>query len=272
MVIFPNAKINLGLHVVAKRADGYHDIETVFYPFHGVSDALEIISARELNFSGSGKSIPGADDDNLCMKAYRLLKNDFDLSPVSVHLLKNIPIGAGLGGGSADGSFMLRLLNQYFDLQLSDERLAAYAARLGSDCPFFIYNRPLLATGTGTIFEDCNVDLSTYHLVLLCPSVHVSTAQAYAGVLVKTPEVSIKEVLQLPLADWKERLKNDFEISVFKAFPELQKLKEKLYASGAIYAAMSGSGSALFGIFQEAVQLDEKAFCSAVFYQASKSK
>lgn len=272
MVLFPNAKINLGLHVVAKRPDGYHNIETVFYPFEGVTDALEIIPAKELCFSGSGIVVPGAGDDNLCMKAYQLLKNDFDISPVSVHLLKNIPIGAGLGGGSADGSFMLRLLDTYFDLHLSDERLAAYAAQLGSDCPFFIYNRPLLATGTGTIFETCDVDLTAYHLVLICPPVHVSTAQAYAGVTVKSPEIAITEILKLPVSEWEGRLKNDFEISVFKAFPELQKMKEKLYDSGAIYAAMSGSGSALFGVFKEAVRLGEKFPDSRVFYQDSKSK
>lgn len=271
MLLFPNAKLNIGLQVIAKRADGYHDLQTAFYPFTGLRDVLEIIEAPKLAFSSSGIAIPGDEQGNLCLKAYRLVQQNYDLPPVHIHLHKNIPIGAGLGGGSSDGAFMLRLLATRFGLSISDDKLAAYAAQLGSDCPFFIYNTPLLASGTGTVFEPSDLDLSAYTVVLICPDIHVSTQQAYAGVKPQQPEHSVKALLQMPLNDWKALLKNDFEVGVFELFPRIAEIKSILYASGALYASMSGSGAAVYGIFKERPLLPDLVDCR-IFYQDSISK
>lgn len=249
MVVFPNAKINLGLHILRKRTDGYHDIETCFVPIP-LRDALEIMEGDEFRFNASGLGIPGREQDNLCVKAYHLLQAEFDLPPVLIHLHKIIPMGGGLGGGSSDASSMLRSLNELFQLSLDDEQLEAYASRLGSDCPFFIRNQVVLASGTGNQFQPVKLKLEGTYVVLVFPQIMVPTAEAYAGVEPKMPEVPLKEILEgTPLEQWKSRLVNDFERSVFGQYPELSQIKKQLYESGAWYASMSGSGSTIYGLF-----------------------
>ena len=250
MVVFPNGKINLGLNITAKRADGYHDLETVFYPVK-LRDALEVISADELTFTTSGLPVSGNPHDNLCMKAYHLLRTDYpSLPPIAVHLHKAIPMGAGLGGGSADGAFMLTLLNKEFHLNLSQEQLLAYALQLGSDCPFFIINTPCFATGRGEVLTPVALDLSAYKIVLVNPGIHVSTAAAFSMLTPAVPAMPVHEIVQQPIETWRRDLINDFEVSVFERHPELKAIKGQLYNAGALYAAMSGSGSTLFGFFK----------------------
>lgn len=254
MIAFPNCKINLGLHVVHKRSDGYHDLQTVFYPLP-LRDVLEVIKEsatgnRQSAINISGLSVQGNIEDNLCIKAYRLLQKDFpQLPPVQFYLHKAIPMGAGLGGGSADGAFTLLLLNEKFQLELTTEKLLEYAGQLGSDCPFFIINKPCLATGRGELLQPLSLDLSAYSFVLVHPGIHISTNWAFAQLTPAVPAQSIKEIIQLPIQQWKERLVNDFEKPVFVHYPELAGIKQQLYDAGAIYAAMSGSGSSFFGIF-----------------------
>lgn len=263
MVSFPPSKINLGLHVLRKRADGYHDLETCFYPVPW-TDVLEIIPADSLSFTSSGTAVPGRKDDNLCLKAYRLLAAEFDLPPVSIHLHKIISTGAGLGGGSADAAYTLRLLNDIFSLNLSPEKLIPYAAQLGSDCAFFVQDKPKLGTGRGEILHDTTVSLRGKFLVLLKPDVHVSTAEAYAGIVPSTPAVSLREILENNgPGGWRSLLKNDFEESVFRKYPVVAALKEDLYQAGALYASMSGSGAAVFGIFEKEkdISFPEKHVC-----------
>jgi len=248
MIIFPNAKINIGLNVISRRADGYHNIETVFYPIK-INDALELIRANDTTFQSAGLAIPGRAEDNLCLKGYELLKADFDLPPVSIYLYKHIPIGAGLGGGSADAAFFIRLVNNHFDLGLSEEQMVGYARQLGADCAFFIRNKPVFAEGIGDEFEPVNVDLSRYKIMLVMPPVHVSTGEAYRGVKPAKPQTPLRELINLPVTDWKSQIKNDFEDSVFKNHPAIRGLKAALYDAGALYASMSGSGASVFGIF-----------------------
>lgn len=251
MISFPNAKINLGLQITAKLSNGYHTINTGIYPIP-IHDALEAIPDKKTTFEASGIAIPGNAKDNLILKAYKLLKKDFQLPELSIHLLKNIPMGAGLGGGSADASFILSMLNKEFQLFLDDSILEEYAAQLGSDCPFFIKNTPALATGTGTDLAPLNLDLSGHHLVIVNPRIHISTQAAYAGTEPEKAKYNLQEVLESKdFLTWREVLKNDFEPSVFGLYPILSKLKANLYDSGALYAAMSGSGSTLFGIFNQ---------------------
>jgi 4-diphosphocytidyl-2-C-methyl-D-erythritol kinase len=231
MISYPNAKINIGLNILQKRGDGYHDIHSVFYPVD-LKDILEIVEHKngsKPEFSSSGLIIPGNLDENLCLKAYQLLKNEFKIPPVKIHLHKAIPMGAGLGGGSADAAFTLKMLNQMFELNLNTAQLQNYAARLGSDCAFFIENKPAFASGRGEILELIDLDLSAYKIVVEIPNIHVSTQQAYAGVLPKTPKESLKNLIQLPIHEWKEHIKNDFEDSVFQLFPEIKKLKHQFY-------------------------------------------
>ncbi len=249
MIVFPNCKINLGLHILQRRADGFHDLETVFYPLP-VTDALEVLSPGQMQFNSSGIPVPGNAADNLCLKAWHLLKADFpELPPVNIHLHKHIPIGAGLGGGSADAAFMLQLLNQRFKLELSAAQLTAYAAQLGSDCAFFIQNRPAYATGRGEILEPLQLNLSAYSMLLVHPGIHVNTGWAFGQITPRVPELSLRDSIQQPLADWKALIHNDFEAPVFQAHPVLKQIKEKMYNAGALYATMSGSGSAMVGIF-----------------------
>jgi len=256
MVVFPNAKINLGLSVTEKRADGFHNIETVFYPVP-LRDALELTVAPDgkTEFGFSGMTIPGAVQRNLCFKAWNLLKKDFNLPEIKFHLHKVIPMGAGLGGGSADGAFTIRILNQVFDLGLSAEQMQDYARRLGSDCAFFIQNKPVFAFEKGDHFDSINLDLSGFFLILIKPAINVNTALAYANIVPYRPSLPVKEIINLPVEKWKELLKNDFETSVFKSYPEIGTIKKQLYESGALYASMSGSGSAVFGIFKTKTEM-----------------
>lgn len=251
MISFPNAKINLGLYVVSKRPDGYHNIETVFYPIH-LCDALEIVPAEEkTTLTLSGLPVDGDLDNNLIMKALNLLKADYDLPETAIYLRKNIPFGAGLGGGSSDAAEMLKLLNTFAKLNLSMEQLEKYAAQIGADCPFFIRNKPVLAGGIGTVFTPINLSLRGYYLVLVKPDISVSTKAAYARIEPKQPDYSLLETIQLPVGEWKKQLSNDFETGVFEQYPEIKTIKRKLYERGAIYASMSGSGSSVFGIFEK---------------------
>lgn len=253
MICFPNAKINLGLNVVSKRIDGYHNLETVFYPLK-IHDALEVIVNESLagdTLYQSGLQVDGTSDDNLVMKALRLMREKYHFPTLEVHLLKKIPFGAGLGGGSSDASFMLKLLNETFQLGITDSELAEFALKLGADCPFFIYNRPLFASGIGEIFDEVSLSLEGYYFVLIKPGVHVSTKDAFGGISPKKPDRSLKEIIQLPVSEWKDAMENDFEKTVFAKYPEIAKTKEKLYQSGAVYASMSGSGSSVYGIFNK---------------------
>jgi 4-diphosphocytidyl-2-C-methyl-D-erythritol kinase len=276
MIAYPNVKLNLGLHVVRRREDGYHDLETLFVPYLGLHDTLEIItgddfsrtSARLLEtykaeqmaqgITPDGKLMvtiarkEGVDWDplkDLTVKAYGLLSEQFKLPPMKIYLEKTSPVGAGLGGGSADAAFALRMIAELAGLDLSDEELAGFAARLGSDCAFFIYNRPMLGTGRGEILEPFDIDLSGYRLDVIVPEgISVSTADAYRGIVPKVPDLPLREVLAHPVTEWKGLLVNDFETTVFEKHPRLAEIKQSLYDDGATYAAMSGSGSALFSL------------------------
>ncbi len=255
MVSFPNCKINLGLHILRKRSDGYHELETVFYPI-GLTDVLEIIENRNaktaVHLSTSGLPVEGRPANNLCVRAYRLLQKDFPfLQPMLIHLHKVIPAGAGLGGGSANASFALQMINDIAGLGLNQQQLLHYAAQLGSDCPFFIINKPCYATGRGEILEEFELDLSAYSIVLVNPGIHVDTGVAFSGIVPAMPEYSIKEILQQPVSQWKYKLQNDFEKTVFKRYREIVDIKDSLYQQGALYASMSGSGSTVYGIFEK---------------------
>lgn len=255
MVSFPNAKINLGLNVTRKRADGFHDIETIFYPV-ACCDALELIAAPNQDqpyvFTSGGLKVDGNAADNLCIKAYNLLKKDLPSLPaVQVHLHKLIPMGAGLGGGSADAAFMLKMLNQKFRLQIGEDQLADYALQLGSDCPFFLTNKPSYATGRGELLEPVAVDLSPYNIVLINPGIHVNTGLAFSKLTPALPPYSLKEIILQPIPSWKDRVNNDFEKAVFAMHPVVREVKDFLYRQGALYASMSGSGSTVFGIFEK---------------------
>lgn len=278
MISNPNVKINLGLNVLRKREDGFHDLETLFVPYFGISDTLEIVSGDDFSRTSAalfGKYAPemiaqGMSDDgklmitiaraegvdwdplkDLCAKAYLMLSEDFDLPPVKIFLEKTSPVGAGLGGGSADAAFTLKMLNEICSLGLDEDRLAGYAARLGSDCAFFIYNRPMIGEGRGEILTEYSLDLEGLDLQVLTPEgVAVSTADAYRGIRPSEPEVSLREALSRPVDQWKDCLVNDFEVTVFNKYPELAAIKKSLYDSGAVYASMSGSGSALFALYK----------------------
>jgi len=256
MIVFPNAKINLGLRITAKRSDGYHNLDTVFFPVP-LRDALEIITnpdstATGVSFSSSGIPIPGETASNLCIKAYSILKTKFqELPAVQIHLHKNIPMGAGLGGGSADGAFTLQLLNSKYKLNLTEPELIELALELGSDCPFFIKNIPVHATGRGEIMEPTSVDLSDKKIVLVLPGLHVSTSLAFKDCPIYDAAQPTHLITSQPIESWKDSLINDFEKTVFKAHPELENIKNKLYEMGAVYAAMTGTGSTIYGIFNE---------------------
>lgn len=251
MILFPNCKINLGLNVVGRRDDGYHDIETVFFPL-ALCDVLEVIrSPREkFGFTVTGTAAGSDPSDNLCVRAWELLRNDFPaLPPVEMHLHKAIPIGAGLGGGSADAAFTLILLNRKFGLGLSAERLMDYAAKLGSDCAFFILNTPCYATGRGEVLHTAPCNLGMYKFLVIYPGIHISTKWAYSKIRPRVPARSVVDITGEPVDAWRDRLVNDFEAPVLEHYPELGKLKDMLYDAGALYASMSGSGSSFFGIF-----------------------
>ncbi|WP_143962303.1 4-(cytidine 5'-diphospho)-2-C-methyl-D-erythritol kinase [Litoribacter populi] len=250
MLSFPNAKINLGLYVTSKRKDGYHEIETCMVPIP-LFDALEIIPGKKTEFTTTGLSIPGKEGDNLILKGLKLMRKDFNELPhVHVHLHKNIPMGAGLGGGSADGAFALNTFNTLFDLHLESWFLEDYAAQLGSDCPFFIENTPKIATGRGEILEPIEIDLKGKWILLINPNIHIGTKEAYQGLTPKKPAKPLKEVLG-NTSLWKDDLVNDFETSVFAQHPQIQEIKDSLYEEGAYYASMSGSGATVYGLFDK---------------------
>ena len=277
MILYPNVKINLGLKVLRKRQDGYHDLETLFVPYPGIADTLEIITGEDYSrtlaglkeryntltqaISEDGKLMitlarqEGIDWDplkDLTAKAYFLLSEDYSLPPMKIYLEKRSPVGAGLGGGSSDAAFALRMMATLAGLELSDETLAAYAARLGSDCAFFIYNTPMFGTGRGEILEPFSLNLEGYRIEVVIPQgIAVSTADAYRGIVPEVPQVPLSRILHQPVSTWKDCLENDFEKTVFAKYPALAEVKANLYEKGAVYAAMSGSGSACFGIFPE---------------------
>lgn len=263
MITYPNAKINLGLNITEKRPDGYHNLETIFYPIP-LQDALEVNMLEgkgAFTLKTSGMQIAGDPEDNLVIKAYRLLQSDFpDLPSIDIHMFKHIPTGAGLGGGSSDAAFMLKLLNDKFKLNLSISQLEEYAARLGADCAFFIQNKPVFATGIGNVFEPIELTLKGYCLILVKPDIFVSTKEAYAMIKPQMPQQSLKEIILEPVEMWKDLMVNDFESSVFCAYPEIAAIKDKLYDLGAIYASMSGSGSSVFGLFKEQVEYIDEVF------------
>ena len=260
MIVFPNIKINLGLSITEKRPDGYHNLETVFYPV-ALEDALEIRALPEadkkITLHQYGMEITGNPEDNLVAKAYSLLDKEFHLPPVEIHLYKHIPSGAGLGGGSSDAAFMLKLLNGHFHLNLSEEQLEIYAATLGADCAFFIKNKPVYAEGIGNIFSPIELSLKGYQIMIVKPDVFVSTREAFANSHPHHPEYPVKEVIRRPVAEWKDTLINDFEASVFPQHPVIGEIKKELYNQGALYASMSGSGSSVFGLFAPDAALPE---------------
>lgn len=252
MIAFPNAKINLGLHILFKRADGFHEISTCFYPI-GWSDVLEVVPSQEEKMWCGGRIINTSLENNLCWKAYQLLKKAYQLPSVSIGLYKALPIGSGLGGGSSDGAFTLRLLNELFDLKITTEKLEEYALSLGSDCPFFIRNAPAFASGRGEILTPCDVSLKGKFIVVVFPDLPIATKDAFAEVKPKIPTHSLQDILKMPISSWKEHLTNDFEETLFRRYTILPTVKEKLYEIGAVYASMSGSGSAIYGIFDHEV-------------------
>ncbi len=264
MLTFANAKINIGLQITSKRPDGYHNLETIFYPVK-ISDAIEILPSSSLEFKIWNTDLEPS-LNNLCVQAYQLLKADYDIPPVTIHLLKNIPIGAGLGGGSSDASATLKLLNQYFELQISQYQLLNYAAKLGADCPFFIDNKPCFAHGTGTDLSPIDLSLEQYRIVVIKPPVHISTAEAYSQVMPTPSNIDLRLAINLPIQEWKINIRNDFEFSLFEKYPVISDIKNKLYELGAHYASMSGSGSAVYGIFDDVKGLEELNKYGQVFF------
>lgn len=271
MIVFPNCKINLGLKILRRRTDGYHDLETIFYPLP-LKDVLESIRLpppeTQPRFSSYGLPIPGDPADNLCLKAWRLLKNDFpDLPPVHLHLLKNIPIGAGLGGGSSDGAWTLRALNTQFQLDLDQHRLLNYAAQLGSDCPFFILNTPCIGGGRGEQLHPIDLDLGRYSFCLVDPGIHISTAQAFSLCTPAENPTPLTSIIARPVETWRTSLRNDFEPAIFRLHPELQRINDTLYAHGAHYASLTGSGSSFFGVFEKDKAPTDSPFPDSYIYR-----
>jgi 4-diphosphocytidyl-2-C-methyl-D-erythritol kinase len=262
VIFFPNAKINIGLHILSKRKDGFHDIETVFQPLKwcepleiNISPGTSGSAIPKALFSSSGLPITGSHDQNLCVRAYHLLSRDFTLPAIKMHLHKVLPIGAGLGGGSSDAAYALKMINQLCHLHLSSEALQNYSRQLGSDCAFFIENKPVFATEKGDLFKPITLSLDLFYIILVYPNIHVNTAMAYAGVKPKMRKESLIDLVQLPVYQWKDTVFNEFESSVFKMYPEIKNIKDQLYKQGAIYASMSGSGSCVYGLFSEKVNL-----------------
>ncbi|MCF0235249.1 MAG: 4-(cytidine 5'-diphospho)-2-C-methyl-D-erythritol kinase [Bacteroidaceae bacterium] len=271
MVVFPCSKINLGLNIVERRSDGYHNLETVFYPIP-LHDNLEVISVKNATqdylLHKTGLEIEGEDDNNLVVKVFRLLKEEFSQIPsVEIWLHKRIPSGAGLGGGSSDAAYMMRLLNEKYDLKMTDEDIEYRLSRLGADCPFFYHSRPAYATGIGDQLLPIDFDLAGYTLVLVKPDVHVSTREAYSLVHPKPSSQSLLFALSQPIETWRETVKNDFEFSVFKQYPAIAAIKQTLYDMGAVYASMSGSGSSVFGLFRRSQPEAAEVFSDCFVYE-----
>lgn len=250
MLEFPNAKINLGLHVTKKRTDGYHNLETILFPI-AIKDALEIHDSNEIELTINGAEIPGDINQNLCIRAFKLLERDYSLPAQHITLLKNIPIGAGLGGGSSDAAALINLLDKKFELGIPVSKKMQYASKLGSDCAFFIENKPVYATGIGNIFEEIELDLKSFKIVVVMPDVHVSTENAYKNIIPRKSDINLKDVIKQPVVTWKENMRNDFEATIFAAHPVIADLKDLMYSHGALFASMSGSGASVFGIFDQ---------------------
>lgn len=254
MISYPQVKLNLGLRVLRRRSDGYHDIESLMIPFNGFRDTLEIVPSGEFSIRVSlpdGSPAPWNAETDLTAKAWRLLRDEFRIGPVRIDLLKRAPVGAGLGGGSSDGAYALKMLSEIFSLGLSDGALEERAAMLGSDCPFFVRERPCICRGRGEIMEPFGIDLSPYRIEVVTPGVAVSTREAYCGIVPCDEGKPLEDVLSLPVRQWKSLLVNDFEKTVFGAHPQLREIKQDFYDRGAVYASMSGSGSAVYGIFEK---------------------
>lgn len=266
MICYPNAKVNIGLNVLRKRTDKYHDLETVFYPIQ-LCDILEINRSDKFCFAQSGISIDAKAEDNLIVRAFRLLQNDYQLSNIDIHLHKQIPFGAGLGGGSSDAAFTIMTINQLFNLNLNEELLLYYARKLGSDCPFFILNRPVFAEGRGDQFTELKLCLEDYFLVLVKPNSWVTTAEAYGHVITQIPKLSLQSEVKKHVIEWKNGIFNRFEQSVFPFHPEIALIKETLYKHGAIYASMSGSGSSVFGLFKNVPDQFSENFPGCFFWE-----
>lgn len=265
MLSFSNAKINLGLNIIEKRPDGYHNIESAFYPIPW-ADVIEILPNSNFEFVSTGLEIPGDFSQNLIVKAFNLLKENHLLSQnVKIHLHKILPMGAGIGGGSSNGAFTLKMLNDIFNLNISKEKLESLAEKLGSDCPFFIDNKPKFCYEKGTKFEEITLNLAGKYLIMVNPQIHISTQEAYAGIKPSKPLISIKEIIKKPISDWKNELVNDFEAPILEKYPAIEKIKEDLYKNGALYASMTGSGSTVFGIFEHEVDL-KKNFETYIYW------
>ena len=252
MICFPNAKINLGLNVTGVRNDGYHTIETIFYPIP-LCDALEIVPSDTTKFTQTGLSLDSTPMENLVMKAHTAISKKYDIQPMDIYLKKAIPSKAGLGGGSSDAVFMLKFINKLCKLNIMDSELGEYALHLGSDCSFFLKNKPVIATGTGSEFTDIDISLKGYTIYVIKPQVSISTKEAYDAIKPKRSIFSLLELPTIPISEWKNILVNDFEPYAFKKYPIIKEIKETLYRKGAEYASMTGSGSAVFGLFKNTI-------------------
>ncbi len=260
MIVFPNAKINLGLYIVAKRSDGFHDLESIFYPVPGLKDALEAVPSRNLSFVEEGIKTTEFEEDNLCMKAFRLLEERHHITPVDMHLLKGIPVGAGLGGGSSDATFALKLISDLHALALTDHQLKTYAAELGSDCPFFVDNKPAYVHGRGEMMESLEDQfLSGLYISILYPGTHISTREAFSGIMPRPSDRQLKTERAQSDADFARIYVNDFEENAFSRHPEIAFCKQWLLTSGCFYASMTGSGSAVYGLSHQAIEIADKA-------------
>lgn len=265
MITYPNAKINIGLNITERRPDGYHNIESVFYPIN-LQDAVEIKTIEgeepqgEYKLKVSGTILDGTPDDNLVVKAYKLLRKDFNFPAQKIHLYKHIPVGAGLGGGSSNAAAIIKMLNEKFALGLTSEQMQNYAVQIGADCPFFINNTPVFATGIGNIFTPIEFSLHGKTIILVKPDIFVSTRDAYALVKPSPAAIPLTEAIKQPISEWKQIITNDFEKSVFAKYPEIAAIKDKLYDMGALYASMSGSGSAVYGIFDSPIEYADEIF------------
>jgi 4-diphosphocytidyl-2-C-methyl-D-erythritol kinase len=270
MIHFPFAKINIGLEVLRKRPDNFHDLETIFYPLN-LCDILEINKSDTFHFSFTGFDMGEFIEENIVVRAYRLMQSCYNLPPVHIHLHKQIPVGAGLGGGSSDAAFTLIGLNKLFELNLDINVLMGYASILGSDCAFFLSSQPVFAEGRGDVFSKIEIELNNYSLVLIKPAISVSTSLAYNGIVPKIPGFSIKEAVKLPITYWKEKIENRFEMGIFDSYPQIKSIKERLYQDGAIFASMSGSGSSVYGLF-EVIPLQLKSRFPDCFYWEEKCR
>ena len=268
MVVFPNAKINIGLNITGKRSDGYHDIESVFFPIK-LRDVLEIIissnPSQDISFNQTGLLINGDLASNLCVEAYHLVKKDYpSIQSINLHLHKAIPMGAGLGGGSSDGAFMLKLLNDVFELEIGEDKLIRYALQLGSDCPFFIKNTPCFGSGRGEILNSIDLNLDNYQILVINPGIHVNTGWAFSKLTVQNNHQDLINKINQPIPNWKETITNDFEAPVFEKYPVIKNIKDSMYNHGALYASMSGSGSSVYGIFHKnekpTIEIDKSHF------------